>query len=113
MALRAVGPDEKPQAKKPKTVAEAAKKGTQRELLVAMRDRIADTLTRDCQPRDMAALTKRLQDIVRDIEAIDARDPDDLRERVRELEGALREQAPGHPLLSDASDDDRFDASII
>lgn len=103
MTLRAVGPDEKPQAKKPKTVAEAAKKGTQRELLVAMRDRIAETLTRDCQPRDMAALTKRLQDIVRDIELLDAREDDGA--RVRELEDALRAAAPDHPLISDVVND--------
>ncbi len=112
MALRAVGKDEKAPVK-PKTVLEAAKKGTTRELLVAMRDRIADTVTRDCQPRDMAALTKRLQDIVHDIESIDSRDPDDARERLRELELALAEAVPDHPLLVGVNVDDGFDSSVI
>ena len=111
-ALRSVRDDEKAPSKS-KTVAEAAKKGTPRELLVAMRDRIAETLTRDCQPRDKAALTKRLQDIVRDIEAIDARDPDDMRDRLRELESALRGIAPDHPLLAGVRDDDSFDPSAL
>lgn len=55
-----------------KTVAQAAKSGQQRELLVAMRDRIAETLSGDCPPRDLASLSKRLQDIARDIAALDA-----------------------------------------
>jgi len=54
------------------TVAEAAK-GDTRGLLVAMRDRVALAVSDpDCPARDLAALTKRLQDIVRDIELIDA-----------------------------------------
>jgi ribosome-binding protein aMBF1 (putative translation factor) len=74
--LRAVGPDEKPPTKrrKPKTVTEAADKGTTRELLVAMRARIAKAVEDPNTPaRDLAALTKRLVEVVRDIEAIDAR----------------------------------------
>jgi hypothetical protein len=55
-----------------KTVAQAAKSGQQRELLVAMRDRIAETLSGDCPPRDLASLSKRLQDIAKDIAALDA-----------------------------------------
>ncbi|OHT86912.1 hypothetical protein BKG68_12565 [Mycobacteroides saopaulense] len=61
------------QAPKPKSVAEAAKSGTQRELLVAMRDRIAETVTlANCPPRELGVLTKRLQDIARDIAQLDA-----------------------------------------
>jgi hypothetical protein len=75
--LRAVGADEKPPGKppeRPKTVSEAAGKGTTRELLVAMRDRIAVAVENPNTPaRDLAALTKRLVEVVRDIEAIDAR----------------------------------------
>jgi hypothetical protein len=71
-----VAPDEKA-ASKPKaryTVAEAAEKGTQRDLLVAMRERIAKAVADvNCPPRDLAALTRRLQEIAREIEAIDAR----------------------------------------
>jgi hypothetical protein len=73
--LRAVEADEKPVIVRAKTVTEAAASGTTRELLVAMRDRIAvaveDTNT---AARDLAALTKRLTETVRDIEAIDARE---------------------------------------
>ena len=90
--LRAVTADEKA-PKAPKSVAQAAK-GSQRELLVAMRDRIATAVTNpDCPPRDLASLTKRLADIAKEIESIDARDVDDPMMRVRELESALREMA--------------------
>lgn len=58
----------------PKTVTEAAREGTPRELLVATRDRIAVAVENPNTPaRDLAALTKRLMEIARDIEAIDAR----------------------------------------
>lgn len=113
--LRAVGPGDKPPVpKKPKTVAEAAKSGTPRELLVAMRDLVAETLGKpNCPPREFAALTKRLQDIVKDIEAIDARRGDDMAERMRLLESALREALPEHPLICGDGIDDSFDASAI
>jgi len=56
-----------------KNVAQAAKSGGHRELLVAMRDRIAEAVAKpDCPPRDLAALTRRLQDIAKDIAALDA-----------------------------------------
>ena len=114
MTLRAVGKDEKPQVRKPKTVAQAAKAGTQRELLVAMRNQIAETITTGCRPTDLAALTKRLQDIAHDIDVIDARDDADAAERVGALESALRAIAPDHPLLVGVeSNDDEFDASAI
>ena len=75
-ALRVVTPGEAPPAAaKPKTVTEAADKGTTRELLVAMRARIAKAVEDPNTPaRDLAALTKRLVEVVRDIEAIDARE---------------------------------------
>lgn len=70
--LRAVTPDEKPPA--PKSVTEAARRGTPRELLAATRDRIAVAVEDPNTPaRDLAALTKRLMETVREIEAIDAR----------------------------------------
>lgn len=75
--LRAV-PDAKgeppPPARRP-SVSEAAETGTTRELLVATRTRIAKAVEDPNTPaRDLAALTKRLFEVVRDIEAIDARD---------------------------------------
>lgn len=100
---------------RPKTVAQAAKSGTPRELLVAMRDLVAETLIKpNCPPREFAALTKRLQDIVKDIEILDARDDGDQLRRLRELEAALRVVEPDHPLLLGGDDlDGSFDASAL
>lgn len=93
--LRAVAPGEV--ASKAKSVAEAAK-GDPRELLVAMRDRIAQAVSNpDCPPRDLASLTKRLQDIAKDIATLDA------------LEGERRRQSSS----SNVGTDDAFDASAI
>lgn len=74
--LRVVAAGEKPSPPlKPKTVTEAADSGTTRELLVAMRARIATAVEDPNTPaRDLAALTKRLTEVMRDIEAIDARE---------------------------------------
>lgn len=70
--LRAVAPTER--STKRLDVAQAAESGDHRALLVAMRDRIAQTVRNpDCPPRDLAALTRRLQDIAKEIEAIDLR----------------------------------------
>jgi hypothetical protein len=42
--------------------------------LVAMRERIAASVSSaDCPPRDLAALTRRLQDVAKEIEALDVR----------------------------------------
>ncbi|MDV7244491.1 MULTISPECIES: hypothetical protein [Rhodococcus] len=111
--LRAVADDEVVPPAKPLSVAQAAKSGSHRDLLVAMRDRIADTVTNgNCPPRDLASLTKRLQDIANEIEAIDAREDDAAPGRLRELESALREIQPDHPMLT-GTVDDRYDASAI
>jgi hypothetical protein len=57
------------------TIVEAAEDGSTRDLLVAMRTRIAQAVGDPETPaRDLAALTKRLVEVVRDIEAIDARE---------------------------------------
>jgi hypothetical protein len=81
-ALRAVTQDEKPAEKATKlTVSQAAEKGTHRDLLVAMRERIARTVSDpECPPRDLASLTRRLQDIAKEIEAIDLRSKEEARE---------------------------------
>lgn len=68
--LRAVTPDEKAP---PKTITEAASHGTHRELLVAMRDRIAKAVEDpNCPPRDLASLSRRLHELSKDIEQYDA-----------------------------------------
>lgn len=75
--LRAVTPGEA--VPRPKSVTEAAHAGTTRDLLVAMRARIATAVEDPNTPaRDLAALTKRLVEVVRDIEAIDARDAEEV-----------------------------------
>ena len=80
--LRPVEEGEQAPKGKPKTVTEAADKGSTRELLVAMRARIAKAVEDPNTPaRDLAALTKRLVEVVRDIEAIDARDEQESERR--------------------------------
>lgn len=78
--LRAVTEDEKPPEKvRPKSISEAAASGSHIELLTAMRARIAKTVEDpNCPPRDLAALTRRLQEIAREIEAINAGEDDDI-----------------------------------
>ena len=71
-ALRAVKPNETPRPKPRQSVSEAASSGDHRALLVAMRDRIAVAVQNpECPPRDLAALTRRLADIAKEIKALD------------------------------------------
>lgn len=93
--LRSVSADEKPPPPtRPKTVTEAAKGGSTRELLAATRDRIAVAVEDPNTPaRDLAALSKRLMETVREIEAIDAR----------------TEEAESHATVEDG----KFEASAI
>ena len=71
--LRVVADGEKATPRKEMTVTAAAKEGTRRDLLVALRARIAKTVEDDATPpRDLAALSKRLTDISKEIEALDA-----------------------------------------
>jgi len=74
--LRAVGPDEVvTAARTPMTVTGAANDGDRRDLLSAMRERVAQAVEDGATPaRDLAALTRRLMEIAREIEAIDARE---------------------------------------
>jgi hypothetical protein len=76
--LRAVNPDDRPTPIRKLTVTEAAAAGKDRELLAAMRERVATAVEDpNCPPRDLAALTRRLQELVRDIAAMDARGLED------------------------------------
>lgn len=86
--LRAVSPDELPEPITSPNVLQAAETGDHRTLLVAMRDRIARAISDPkCPPRDLAALTRRLQDIARELEQLDQR---------------IREEGGGHELVEDA-----------
>jgi hypothetical protein len=65
-----------------KTVSRAASEGSRRELLVAMRSRVATAVEDPNTPaRDLAALTRRLMEIAKDIEAIDAAEAEESRGR--------------------------------
>jgi hypothetical protein len=91
--LRVVAPDEK-RERKQHTVASAATDGDRLDLLIAMRDRIAKAITAEnCPPRDLASLTRRLDDIAEKIAVLEAAD-------------ALRE-------IDDDGEDQSFDASAI
>ena len=70
--LRVVTPDEAPPVHPRKmSVMDAADLGDHKGLLVAMRERIATAVSAsDCPPRDLASLTRRLQDISKEIAAI-------------------------------------------
>lgn len=83
--LRAVGEGETPAPAKPrpKSVTEAAASGDPKQLLLALRERVAKTVEDpNCPPRDLAALSRRLQEINRDIEAIEAREKQEAAEDV-------------------------------
>ena len=73
--LRVVAPNEAPSApKRTFTVTSGACEGTRRDLLVAMRSRVATAVEDLSTPaRDLAALTRRLMEIARDIEVMDAK----------------------------------------
>jgi hypothetical protein len=82
-SLRAVPEGAKAEKPERLTVAAAAATGDHRKLLVSMRERIAQTVSNpDCPPRDLAALTRRLQDIAKEIEALDRRAEQEGREGV-------------------------------
>lgn len=94
--LRAVAADEKPAAKKsPATVAQAVESGSRRDELVAMRTRIARAIDDpNIRGADLAALSRRLLEIGKEIEAIDT--------------AAEQEDRDANP-----SPDEAFDSSAI
>lgn len=77
--LRVVAPDEKPKPRRRrKTVAQAASSGSLKELFIATRDRIAKTVDDpNCPPRDLAALTRRLTEIGKELAAIEAQEAEE------------------------------------
>jgi hypothetical protein len=69
--LRAVQPDEP--ARRPMTVTKAAATGDRRDLLVALRARIAQSVEDpNTRAPALAALSRRLLEIARELEALDA-----------------------------------------
>jgi hypothetical protein len=73
--LRAMKPGEAAlRRRRPLSIVQAAASGDERALLVALRERIARTVTDPgCPPRDLAALSRRLQELSKDIAAIDVK----------------------------------------
>jgi hypothetical protein len=72
--LRAVADGEKPTPRRPraKNVVTAAATGSRLELLVSLRARIAkDVADPNTHPRDLAALSRRLTEIAKEIEAME------------------------------------------
>ncbi|MEO6627620.1 MAG: hypothetical protein ABIP03_03540 [Aquihabitans sp.] len=60
------------------TITAAAGEGSHRDLLAALRERVAQTVEDpNCPPRDLAALSRRLQEIAKEIDALDARAEED------------------------------------
>lgn len=93
-SLRAVAPGEKPARRRRLSVTDAAESGSQRDLLVAMRERIAKTVQDvNCPPRDLASLTRRLQEVAREIEAIDARAAEEAAESAHVADEAWNAEA--------------------
>ena len=80
-------PAKKAAAKKPatprkKNVKQAAATGTELELLQALRDRVATTVgDPNCPPRDLAALSKRLMELTREIAALVEAEKQEAEER--------------------------------
>lgn len=74
-SLHAVKPGESRRPRvRPKSVTQAAARGSERELLAATRAVVAKAVEApNTSTRDLAALTRRLLEIDRDIRAIDAR----------------------------------------
>lgn len=92
--LRSVDPDETAVRVPPKSITEAAANGTTRELLAAMRDRLAVALQDpNCAARDLASNSKRLMEVVRDIEAIDAREEQEATRRDDARDGTFNSTA--------------------
>lgn len=93
--LRVVSPDETNAPKGNLSVTAAACEGDRLDLLMAMRSRVATAVEDPNTPaRDLAALTRRLMEIAKDIDALTL--------------AALQEAASDVP-----EEDDTFDASAI
>jgi hypothetical protein len=80
--LRAVTDADKPATPPvPMTITEAAEADDPIELLMAMRRRVAETVEDpNCPPRDLAALTRRLQEIGKEIQAMKAKSKQEAEE---------------------------------
>lgn len=75
--LRAVEPGEKPQ--KRLTVTQAAAQGDHRQMLIALQARIAKSVeAADCSPVALAALSRQLQILSKELSVLDATGEDPI-----------------------------------
>lgn len=59
--------------KRSKTILQAASDGSQKDVLIALRRRLASSIqSKDTPPRDLAALSRRLMEVMDQLEAIEA-----------------------------------------
>lgn len=93
--LRAVAEDERPQPKKPTTIA-AAIEASERDLLVTLRAKLAADLDAGVPAHTVPQLMKQLRELDKDIRALDAREADE-----------------GGSTASEGHVNDTFDASAI
>lgn len=71
--LRVAKPGEKPDPKRPESVASAVTGGSARDVNVAMQDRIAKAIdAEDIRGADLAALSRRLIELRKELSALDA-----------------------------------------
>jgi hypothetical protein len=76
--LRPVGPDETAEKPRRLSVTRAASEGTHRELLMAVEARIAEAVQApNCHPVALAALSRQLVSISKELSAITVRDDED------------------------------------
>lgn len=86
--LRAVESGESAPVRKKMSVTAAADAGDRRDLLVAMRERVATAVEDpNTAARDLAALTRRLMEIAKDIEAIDVKDAEEAEDASSTADG--------------------------
>lgn len=85
MALRAVKPGETPVKKKPLTI-KAAIEESERDLLVAMRDKIAREIDTGVPAAYLAPIMRQLRAVDQDIRALDAREAEEVESRAAEVE---------------------------
>ena len=94
--LRAVGPDEKPQPKIPKTITEAVESGTSRDVLASMRRILAQKLDDgDVSSNSLASVSKEMRELDR---------------LIRQMDAHAAEAAAGK---YGNADDESFDASAV
>ena len=74
---------------------DAAKSGNQRTTLIALRDILAQTIQECDSGRDMASNSKRLMEVISELEAMDKEE----QERLVELEEAKQQHRSKHDRL--------------